>query len=54
MNVEKAQHGDSRGHFFAAAEGMRRILADEVAEKVMAAQAVSDNQHSDSTSGGKA
>ena len=29
VNVEKAQHWDSRGHFFtAAAEAMRRILID--------------------------
>jgi len=29
VNVEKAQHWDSRGHFFAAAaEAMRRILVD--------------------------
>src|SRR5437762_14243868 len=31
VDVEKAQHWDSRGHFFAAAaEAMRRILVDRV------------------------
>ena len=30
VNVEEAQHWDSRGHFFAAAaEAMRRILVDK-------------------------
>src|SRR5437762_5766898 len=30
VNVEKAQHWNSRGHFFAAAaEAMRRILVDQ-------------------------
>src|SRR5574341_290631 len=31
VDVEKAQHWDSRGHFFAAAaEAMRRILIDNI------------------------
>jgi RNA polymerase sigma factor (TIGR02999 family) len=34
VDVEKAQHWDSRGHFFAAAaEGMRRILIDQARRK---------------------
>jgi RNA polymerase sigma factor (TIGR02999 family) len=34
VNVEKAQHWDSRGHFFsAAAEAMRRILVDNARKK---------------------
>jgi len=34
VDVEKAQHWDSRGHFFAAAaEAMRRILVDSVRRK---------------------
>jgi RNA polymerase sigma factor (TIGR02999 family) len=34
VNVEKAQHWDSRGHFFAAAaEAMRRILVDNAHRK---------------------
>ena len=34
MGVEKAQHWDSRGHFFAAAaEAMRRILVDNARRK---------------------
>jgi RNA polymerase sigma factor (TIGR02999 family) len=34
VNVEKAQHWDSRGHFFAAAaEAMRRILIDQARKK---------------------
>ncbi len=34
VDVEKAQHWDSRGHFFAAAaEAMRRILVDESRRK---------------------
>ena len=34
VDVEKAQHWDSRGHFFsAAAESMRRILVDEARRK---------------------
>lgn len=34
VNVEKAQHWDSRGHFFsAAAEAMRRILVDRARRK---------------------
>lgn len=34
VDVEKAQHWDSRGHFFAAAaEAMRRILVDNVRRK---------------------
>ena len=34
VDVEKAQHWDSRGHFFsAAAEAMRRILVDRAREK---------------------
>jgi RNA polymerase sigma factor (TIGR02999 family) len=34
VDVEKAQHWDSRGHFFAAAaEAMRRILTDRAREK---------------------
>lgn len=35
VDVEKAQHWDSRGHFFAAAaESMRRILIDLARQKV--------------------
>src|SRR5438477_2856565 len=34
VHVEKAQHWDSRGHFFAAAaEAMRRILVESVRRK---------------------
>jgi RNA polymerase sigma factor (TIGR02999 family) len=34
VDVEKAQHWNSRGHFFAAAaEAMRRILVDQAREK---------------------
>lgn len=34
VNVEKAQHWNSRGHFFgAAAEAMRRILVDQARRK---------------------
>src|SRR5207253_9694586 len=34
VNVEKVQHWDSRGHFFAAAaEAMRRILVNRAQEK---------------------
>jgi RNA polymerase sigma factor (TIGR02999 family) len=34
VNVEKAQHWDSRGHFFAAAaEAMRRILVEKARRK---------------------
>jgi RNA polymerase sigma factor (TIGR02999 family) len=34
VDVEKAQHWNSRGHFFAAAaEAMRRILVDRAREK---------------------
>src|ERR1043166_9710556 len=34
VNVEQAQHWDSRGHFFAAAaQAMRRILVDRAREK---------------------
>ena len=34
VDVEKAQHWDSRGHFFAAAaQAMRRILVDRAREK---------------------
>src|SRR5436305_5457727 len=34
VNVEKAQHWNSRGHFFAAAaEAMRRILVDSARRK---------------------
>jgi RNA polymerase sigma factor (TIGR02999 family) len=34
VDVDKAQHWDSRGHFFAAAaEAMRRILVDRAREK---------------------
>ena len=34
MDVEKAQHWDSRGHFFAAAaESMRRILINRARDK---------------------
>ena len=34
VDVEKAQHWDSRGHFFAAAaEAMRRILVDHARDK---------------------
>src|SRR5216683_1889086 len=35
VDVEKAQHWDSRGHFFAAAaEAMRRILIDQARQKL--------------------
>ena len=35
VDVEKAQHWDSRGHFFAAAaEAMRRILVEQARRKV--------------------
>ncbi|MCA9128608.1 MAG: sigma-70 family RNA polymerase sigma factor [Planctomycetales bacterium] len=35
VNVEEAQHWDSRGHFFAAAaEAMRRILVDKARRKL--------------------
>ena len=35
VDVEKAQHWDSRGHFFAAAaEAMRRILVDQHRRKM--------------------
>ena len=35
VNVEEAQHWDSRGHFFAAAaEAMRRILVDKARKKL--------------------
>lgn len=35
VDVEKAQHWDSRGHFFAAAaEAMRRILVDKARRKL--------------------
>ena len=35
VNVEKAQHWDSRGHFFAAAaEAMRRILVEQARAKL--------------------
>jgi RNA polymerase sigma factor (TIGR02999 family) len=35
VNVEEAQHWDSRGHFFAAAaEAMRRILVDQARKKL--------------------
>jgi RNA polymerase sigma factor (TIGR02999 family) len=35
VDVEKAQHWDSRGHFFAAAaEAMRRILVESARKKV--------------------
>src|SRR6516162_6988732 len=34
VDVEKVQHWDSRGHFFAAAaEAMRRILVDQARRK---------------------
>src|SRR2546425_2434508 len=34
VDVEKVQHWDSRGHFFAAAaEAMRRILVDQARSK---------------------
>jgi RNA polymerase sigma factor (TIGR02999 family) len=34
VNIEKAQHWDSRGHFFsAAAEAMRRILVEVARQK---------------------
>ncbi|MGI6419778.1 MAG: ECF-type sigma factor [Thermoguttaceae bacterium] len=34
VDVEKAQHWDSRGHFFAAAaEAMRRILVERIRRK---------------------
>jgi RNA polymerase sigma factor (TIGR02999 family) len=35
VNVEEAQHWDSRGHFFAAvADAMRRILVDKARRKI--------------------
>src|SRR5512132_228100 len=35
VDVERAQHWDSRGHFFsAAAESMRRILIDQARQKL--------------------
>ena len=37
VDVEKAQHWDSRGHFFAAAaEAMRRILVEQARRKARA------------------
>ena len=33
VDTEKAQHWDSRGHFFAAAEAMRRILVNRARDK---------------------
>ena len=33
VDVEKAQHWNSRGHFFAAAEAMRRILVENARRK---------------------
>jgi RNA polymerase sigma factor (TIGR02999 family) len=33
VDVEKAQHWNSRGHFFAAAEAMRRILVEQARRK---------------------
>src|SRR6516225_1669210 len=37
VDVDKVQHWDSRGHFFAAAaEAMRRILIDEARSKMRA------------------
>jgi hypothetical protein len=33
LGVEQAQRWDSRGHFFAAAEAMRRILVDQARRK---------------------
>jgi len=33
VDVQKAQHWNSRGHFFAAAEAMRRILVDSARQK---------------------
>jgi RNA polymerase sigma factor (TIGR02999 family) len=33
VDTQKAQHWNSRGHFFAAAEAMRRILVDSARQK---------------------
>jgi RNA polymerase sigma factor (TIGR02999 family) len=33
VDVEQAQHWNSRGHFFAAAEAMRRILVEQARRK---------------------
>lgn len=33
VDVEKGQHWDNRGHFFAAAEAMRRILVENARHK---------------------
>src|SRR5215471_16622172 len=47
VDVEKAQHWNSRGHFFgAAAEAMRRILVDRAREKGRAKRG-GDCQHLD-------
>ena len=47
VDVEKAQHWDSRGHFFAAAaEAMRRILVDNARQQTLAENVVaSDRAH---------
>src|ERR1700686_3270978 len=34
VDVEQAQHWDSRGHFFAAAEAMRRVLIDNARRRL--------------------
>ena len=33
VNTDKSQHWDNRGHFFAAAEAMRRILVDHARQR---------------------
>jgi len=47
VDVEKAQHWDSRGHFFAAAaEAMRRILVDQARRKQSQRQGGDLKRHS--------
>lgn len=46
VDVEKAQHWDSRGHFFAAAaEAMRRILVDNARRKASSKRGGSLERH---------
>ena len=45
VDVEKAQHWNSRGHFFgAAAEAMRRILVEKARQKVEKAHAAGEQE----------
>ena len=45
VDVEKAQHWNSRGHFFAAAaEAMRRILVENARRKARAATGATANE----------